>query len=429
MSARADEVELTVERVGARGDGIAQHAGAPVYLPFTAPGDRVRARLGARRDRGRAGQVLALPSPGARETPACRHFGTCGGCALQHLAPEAYRAMKEEQVRAALRHRGLDEGAVAPLQALPAGIRRRARLALERTRDGESRLGFRERASHRVVDMQECPMLDPRLTRLLPALRALLPVLLRAGERGEATMTAAENGVDLLLQLPQPPDYPLLQQLGELAAREDVARLCWRPDEYAAPIPIAVRRAPRVLFAGAAVEIPAEGFLQASEPADRLLASLVLQGLGSAERVADLYCGVGTFALAVASGGARVRGFDASAAAVAALRRAAVQSGLSDRLAAEVRDLARQPLMPEQLAAFDAVVFDPPRAGAEAQARGLAASAVPVLVAVSCNPASFARDARILVDGGYRLARVVPVDQFIWSPHVELVAEFRREPG
>lgn len=425
MSAADETVLLTVTRVGVRGDGIADHLGAPVYIPFTAPGDRVRVRLGRTRDEGRQAEVVELVEAGARQAPLCPHFGTCGGCALQHLADDAYRRTKETQLRSALAHRGLDADVVEPLVRLPPGTRRRARLALLRPRKGRVLAGFHGRESNAIVDMRVCPVLHPRLVELVAPLRDLAMRLMQPGEGGFATMTTLESGVDLLLDLPGIPDMAGLEALAEFAHARDLARLAWRGNPKESPTPAAERRPARVIFAGVAVDVPPDSFLQASAEADRALTELVLGGVGAATRVADLYAGLGTFTFALAAK-AVVRAVDGARPAVAALAAGAARAGLGAGVSVEARDLETRPLMVDELRRFDAVVFDPPRAGAKAQAEALAVSTVPCVVAVSCNPATFARDARALVDGGYRLVRVVPVDQFIWSPHVELVAWFER---
>lgn len=425
MSAAGEAVLLTVTRVGVRGDGIADHRGMPVYIPFTAPGDRVRARLGKARDEGRQASVVELVEAGARQAPPCPHFMTCGGCALQHLADEAYRQTKETQVRSALAHRGLDAAVVEPLFRLPPGTRRRARLALLRPRNGRVLAGFHGRESNAIVDMRVCPVLHVGLVALVAPLRDLAARLLRPSESGFATMTVLESGVDLLLDLPGIPDMAGLEALAEFADVRDLARLAWRGNPKEATTPAAERRPARVVFAGVAVDVPSDSFLQASAEADRVLTELVLGGVAAATEIADLYAGLGTFTFALAAR-ATVHAVDGARPAVMALTAAAARARLGARVSAEARDLEMRPLMADELRRFDAVVFDPPRAGAKAQSEALAASTVQRVVAVSCNPATFARDARALVDGGYRLTRVVPVDQFIWSPHVELVAWFER---
>jgi 23S rRNA (uracil1939-C5)-methyltransferase len=420
----AAEVTLVIDSVGRRGDGVARHAGRAVYVPLTAPGDRVRARLGAKSGEGRAGELIEVLAPGERATPVCPHFGACGGCALQHLAEDAYRRTKETQVAAALAQHGLSPEEMAPLRRVAPGTRRRARLGVQHPRAGAAAVGFNARATHRLVDMRVCAVLHPAITALVAPLRRLVPRLWPRGASGAATATLGDTGVDLLLDLAAPPDLAALEALAGFAEAQDLARLSWRAPAMADPTPSAIRRKPRVLLSGVAVDLPSDAFLQASAEAEAVLAAEVLAGLGKARHVADLFAGLGTFTFALA-GRAAAHAVERSRPAAMAFAAAAQQAGLH-QVSSECRDLEARPLHAGELARFDAVVFDPPRAGAAAQCAELARSSVPRLVAVSCNPASFARDARLLVDGGYRLKRVQPVDQFVWSPHVELVAWLER---
>lgn len=414
----AEPVELTIQRVGVRGDGIAHWHGETIYLPFTAPGDVVRATLGAKRGDGRAAEVTELISPGARTKPPCAHFGQCGGCALQHLDDEAYIATKTQWLDGALAQHGLTPDIIHPLTRLPAGIRRRARFQLE-----PSHVGFHARGSHRVVDLHDCTVLHPKLVALIAPLRRLARELLDRRGVGAASATLADNGVDLLLDLPATPDLTRLEALAGFAEAQDLARLSWRRGDETTPV--AVRRKPFVTLAGVAVDLPEDAFLQASVAAEEALTEAVVAMTGTARRIADLYAGIGTFSFALART-AKISAFEHAAASVTALARAASRGGLAGAVSAAKRDLAREPLTQEECNAFDAIVFDPPYAGAKEQCRALAASMVKRLVAVSCNPASFARDARILVDGGYRLAEIRPFDAFLWSANLELVARFER---
>lgn len=437
---KAPLVELEIVAIGARGDGIARHGGTPVYLPFTAPGDRVLARLGAPRGEGIAGiaeRVLAA-GPG-RAVPACRHFGACGGCTLQHLDAAHYAAAKMSLLRAALARHGLGEAPVEPLIVLPPGTRRRVRFAIAwppppnrppRSESGRGQgrgkpiLGLAERGSHALVDLEECPVLDDRLLALAAPLRALAERLLRPGERAHAGLQDPGSGVDLLLDLPRAPDLAALEALAEFAAAEDLARIQWRR-EGGAIVPVAQRRPVRSMLGGVAVDVPPDAFLQATAAGEAALVAEVVAGIGDAPRIADLFAGIGTFTFALA-GRAKVHAVEGWAPAIAALLAAARRSGLAQRVTAETRDLEARPLAGDELRPYDAVIFDPPRAGAKRQAAALAASGVPRVLAVSCNPATFARDARLLVDGGYRLLRMQPVDQFLWSAHLELAAIFAR---
>ena len=417
-------VELTVTTIGARGDGLADWEGGRVFLPLTAPGDRVRARLGPATAEGRRGEVVDWLARGEGVAePVCRHFGRCGGCTLQHLAPAAYRAWKAGQAAAALARAGFESESSPEVAATLPGGRRRAEFTLLR-RGGAVLVGFSERLSHRLVDLAECPVLEPQLAALPALLRLHLGAVLPEGGAAEATATLLEGGVDLLLTGPQRLDLPARLALADLAEAADLGRLSWRPDGRTPPEPVAARRPVRALFGGVVVEPPAGGFLQASRDGEAALIAAVLAGVGAGQgALADLYCGCGTFSLPLAAAGWRVHGVDGTAPALAALGAAArTVPGVTT----ELRDLGRQPLEPRELARFSAAVFDPPRAGAAAQAAALAASAVPVVVAVSCNPATFARDARLLAGGGYRLVSALAVDQFLWSAHLELVAVFRR---
>ncbi len=414
--------ELTVERIGAGGDGIARWRGEPVYLPFTAPGDRVRARLGARRGGGFEARVVELLDPGlGRAAAPCRHFGHCGGCALQHLDRQTYRAVKLDGLCRALARVGIDPGLVAPLRVVPPA-RRRTRLGLTRPRDPRqrARVGFRQRFRHGVVDLRECLVLEPGLFALAGELRRLVPDLLPRGGAAEATLTRTDSGVDLLLEAAGPPGLGAFEGLARLAAECDLPRIVWRSREE--EILVVERRPVRVLLSGVAVPFPPGAFVQASETAERILVDEVTAGVGPRRPVLDLYAGLGAFAFALARGGP-VHAVEGDERATAALARAAV--GVPG-VTVERRDLARDPLPPEALARYAAAVFDPPRAGAAHQAAALAASALDTVVAVSCNPATFARDAARLIAGGFRLERVAPVDQFVWTPHLELAAVLRR---
>jgi 23S rRNA (uracil1939-C5)-methyltransferase len=400
------ELTLTIERIGARGDGIAHHEGRAIFLPFTAPGDVVRARLG----RDGKTEVVEILSRGTRREPPCPHFGICGGCSLQHLADITYAGAKRDFVRAALAHRGFDPSVVAPVERVPPGTRRRARLAMTC-----SAVGFHQRASHRIVDMKTCFILHPKLIAVAQALRPL-------GLDGTVSLTLADTGIDLLLELPRPLDLVALEALAQFAEAQDLARLSWRPGKET-PVPVVQRGPVRMNFAGIVVDLPPDCFLQASAEAETIMRERVLAGVGDSRTIADLFSGIGTFAFALAKQ-AKVHAVDGDHAAIAALQAAARQSGR--KITAETRDLDKRPLLTAEFDRFDAVVFDPPYTGAAVQAQELARSAVKRIVAISCNPASFARDARALVDGGYRLARVVPVDQFLWSAEIELVAHFVR---
>lgn len=404
------------------GDGIARYRDGPVFLPFTVPGDRVRARLGPHRSGGREGRAVERLAPGrGHADPSCRHFGTCGGCALQHLDPASYRAFKLGAVHIALERAGIDPAVVGPLKVVSAA-RRRTRLGLARPRDPLQplRIGYRERFRHDLVDIRECPVLEPGLVALVGKLRQAGCGLVAPGGTAEVTLTRTDSGIDLLIEAAARPELAAFEALAEFAAEGDLARIVWRAqgDE----IIVVERRPPRMLLSGVAVPYPPGAFVQASETAETILIEEVLSGVGRLRPALDLFAGLGAFSFALARGG-RVHAVEGDARTAAALARAAADQ---PRVTVERRDLARRPVLPEELSRYAAVVFDPPRAGAARQAEALAASALQTIVAVSCNPATFARDAAILIAGGYRIGRVTPIDQFVWTPHLELAALFLR---
>jgi len=409
--------------LGAQGDGIAQWGELPVYLPFSVPGDRVRAEIGAPRGGGFEARVVERLAAGpGRVAPACRHFTRCGGCALQHLGADDYRAAKLGALTAALARVGIDLAAVAPLQVV-APYRRRTRLGLARPRQPGApvTVGFRGRFRHSLVDLAECAVLEPRLFALVAPLRQVAATLLAPGATAEAMLTRCDSGIDLLLEAAVAPSLTALEALAEFAAVHDLARIVWRSGRGDG-IPVVERRPARVTFSGVAVALPPGGFLQASDAAEALLVREVVAGVGARRPVLDLYAGLGTFTFALAQAGP-VHAVEGAAAAVVALSAAA---RATPAVSVARRDLDRDPLAGPELAGYAAAVFDPPRAGARRQVEAVAASAIATVVAVSCNPATFARDAAALVAGGFRLDRVVPIDQFVWTPHLELVATFRR---
>jgi 23S rRNA (uracil1939-C5)-methyltransferase len=411
-------VETTIEQLGGRGDGVARLYEGPLYVPFALPGERVRAAIAAPRGEGWSSRLEAvLAAAPDRVTPACRHFTQCGGCALQHLAPAAYASFKRDLIVEALARRGLADVTVAAPALSPPGSRRRASFAARR---GARRcvVGFHAAASPRVVPLAECPVTMPAIVALLPALAECLARCLPVDGAADVLVTALDGGLDVAIDAETTPDLAAREALAEFAMAQDVARLTW------SGAPIAQRRPLALRLGEVAVTPPPGGFLQATAAGEHAIVTAVLDALPTRGKVADLFAGCGTISLPLASRGLSVHAIECDDAALAALAAAARTAQLP--IVTEARDLERQPLSGTALDGLAAVVFDPPRAGAPAQAAALAVSRVPTVVAVSCHPGSFARDARTLVDGGYRLEHVQPIDQFLWSPHVELVAVFRR---
>jgi 23S rRNA (uracil1939-C5)-methyltransferase len=427
MAAGGARHEVAIEAIGARGDGVARLGAARIFVPFAVPGDRLRVRITGRRGDGLVGAADEWLEQAPRAAPPCPHFGTCGGCQLQHLPLAQYAIWKREQVVAALAQRGLAGIEVAPLIRTHPGGRRRARFAF--VREGATvRLGFRERAGHRIVDVGVCPVLVPELVALLPPLRALLARLDLARPGGELEATASAGGLDLQIIAASAPVLADRAALAAFAAAHDLARITWCPDATSDPEPIVQRRAPRVAFGQVQVELPPGAFIQATEAAEAAIRRAVHDALGEARRIADLFAGCGTFGLPLAAAGRTVHAVERDATMLAALERAARRAGIAGRLTIERRDLQRAPLAGAELDRFEALVIDPPRAGARAQAEALVASRLACLAMVSCHPATFARDARLLADGGWRCAWVRPIDAFLWSSRIELVGAFVR-PG
>jgi 23S rRNA (uracil1939-C5)-methyltransferase len=425
------ELELRIDRLGAQGDGVAQGPEGqgpegqgpegPLFVPYALPGERVRVAVEAGQSHGRLLAVLD-PSPD-RVLPICPHFGICGGCALQHLEEGAYLAWKRDQVGAALASRGLDVS-IEPVRSVKLASRRRTTFALARAPSGAV-LGYHRRGSHDIFDVEACPVLVPQLEASLPKLKAALAGLAPAKGQARVSVTVSDAGLDVAVE-----DAPhalgadrcaamAQASLAQASMAAGVARLTLDGEV------VMQRAAPSLTLSGAHIVPPPGAFLQACCAAEQILVELVGEGVGRAKRVADLFAGLGPFTLSLAKGAA-VDAFEQDADALAALAAAARATLKLKPVRVHVRDLFRTPLTAKELAAYDAVVLDPPRAGARAQATELAASSVAKIVAVSCNPGTLARDLRILVDGGYRITRVVPVDQFRFSPYIEVVAHLER---
>jgi 23S rRNA (uracil1939-C5)-methyltransferase len=389
-----------IVRLAGRGDGV---TASGRYVAGVAPGDIID-----------AGGVLVEAGP-HRQVPPCRHFPACGGCQLQQVDDAAYADWVAGRALYALEQQGIAVPEVAATHLSPPRSRRRASLrAVKRGRAVE--LGFNAPASHRLVDMRECHILRPELFALVAPLRALFAEVLGDGRTAVATLTLTASGVDLLLSNIDAGGRKAAQRLAAFALEQDLARLS--VESGGGVDDVVVQRMPEVAFGGVTVALPHAAFLQATEDGEAALQAAVVEACAGAAGVADLFCGLGTFALPL-SKHVRVEAIDAAGPAVTAL----AQTG---RVATAHRDLFRRPLTAAELVAFDAVVFDPPRAGAAAQVAEIAASQVPVVVAVSCNPATFARDAGVLAAAGYRCTKLWPVGQFRWSTHVELVARFQR---
>ncbi len=418
----AGPFEAEILDVGAQGDGIGRTAdGQPVFAAFTLPGESVR--LEAENGRGELLEVLRA-SPD-RITPACPHFHTCGGCALQHWAHEPYLAWKQDRVRAALAREGLETDFAATFAAAP-GTRRR--VALHARRDDQrrdvARLGFKGRRSWSLVEIEVCPITDPRLVAALPALRRLAAPFLehpKSAPTLHATLTATGIDVDVTGVEKKSGGLSADARLraAEAAAAADLARVTMAGEV------VYQARQPMVRLGPAMAALPPGGFLQAVPDAEVAMGDFAVAAIKGAKRAADLFCGLGTFTFRLASV-APILAADSDAGAIHALSAASGSAPGLKSIRAEARDLYRRPVLAHELKGIDAVVFDPPRAGAEAQAEQIGLSKASTAVGISCDAQTFARDARTLVNAGFRLEQVMVVDQFLWSPHVEMAGVFRR---
>jgi len=401
---------LTITKLTARGEGMAK---GPVFVPYALPGEEILAEVDG--ERGRLVEVLK-PSPDRVAAP-CPHFSSCGGCAVQTLAPDAYADWKRNLVVDALRHAGVS-AEVAPLRAAWGAGRRRATFHARYDFRGRAWVGFMEARSHTIFELDACPILAPEMAGAVLAAREIAANLASVGKPLDIVVTGARAGLDVDVRGCGKLEFDAEQALVATAQKLDLARISNHG------LVLIERRAPEIVSGRAMVTPPPGSFLQATEAGEDTLTSIVVDALSGAKKCADLFSGSGAFALRLAER-AEVFCVESDAAALnAAIRAANNAQGL--RVKGEARDLFVRPLLPAELEKFDAVVFDPPRAGAEAQARELARSNVHKIAAVSCNAQTFARDAKILVAGGYALQNVIPVDQFLYSPHVEVIGIFAK---
>ncbi|RWE72764.1 MAG: class I SAM-dependent RNA methyltransferase [Mesorhizobium sp.] len=404
MSAR-----FTIARLGSQGDGIANAEGGEVFVPFTLPGETVTAA----RQKDRATLMSVLEASPLRTDPACRHFTECGGCALQHYEAAAYQEWKRERVVQALKAKGIACEVAALVPCAPHS-RRRVTFSARRTEAGML-LGFVRALSSEIIPIEECPISLPAIVSALAKLRALAGLVCATPKAFHMTVTVTASGLDIAVHEAGMLGDHQRRIASHFVMAEGLARLSVDGEIVVEP------KKPVVQFGPVAVAVPPGAFLQATEAAEQAMAGLVGQHLSRAKKVADLFAGCGSFALRLAAK-SEVHAVEGEAAALAALDRAyRFATGLR-RVTSERRDLFRRPLTFKELNAFDGLVFDPPRAGAEDQSKQIARSDVPLVAAVSCNPVTLARDLRILLDGGYTLKSVTPIDQFLWSSHVEAVA-------
>lgn len=411
---------FTIDRVGGQGDGVAHTPAGPVFAALTLPGETVRGQVVD----GRLEQIEIVTASADRVAPVSPQYGDCGGCSLQHWAQSPYLDWKRDQVRLALERERIDTDVEAAV-ATPPGSRRRVALHARRSPNGQVVLGFKARRSWRLVEVTACPIADPRIVAAIPGLIEVAAAFFehpKSAPTLHVTWTLA--GLDVDVTGVERRSGGGLSADGQIRAvqaayRADLARLSLAGDT------LVMARQPTVAFGPATVALPAGGFLQATPQAEAAMVSRAVAAVKGARKVADLFCGAGTFTFPLAKM-APVVAADASKAGIDALKAAVGSAKGMKAITAEARDLFRRPMTPYDLKGCDAIVFDPPRAGAIDQTAQIADTKAAVVVGVSCNPQTFARDARVLIDAGFRLETVTPIDQFLWSSHVELVGVFKR---
>jgi 23S rRNA (uracil1939-C5)-methyltransferase len=411
---------VTINKLGGQGDGIAHDASGPIFVPFTLPGESVAiARI---KDKGTLISI-ATASPD-RQEPPCRHFGpdgvngTCGGCTLQHYADVPYRAFKRQLVIDALKSKGLTPE-VDDIVAAHPGERRRVVFAARKT-EKDVLIGFNQAESHHIVAIEECPISSPEIVGKLPAIRLVAKALAINAEAFRITVLETLAGLDIAIDgIKTLSDGQRRAAVDAFLSLRGIARISFNGEI------IIEKTKPTIDFGGVKVSPPPGAFTQATKQAEDAMAELVVSHVGKSKRIADLFAGSGTFTLRLAGIG-RVHAAESDGKALEALDLAARNTQGLKPVTTERRDLFRRPLMTSEFKYIDAVVFDPPRAGAEAQVKELARSAVKKIVAVSCNPLTLARDLAILVEGGYRIKQVTPIDQFLWTSHVEVVVALEK---
>jgi 23S rRNA (uracil1939-C5)-methyltransferase len=421
-----EQIELSITHNASLGDGVGRHEGLPVYVPYTMEGDNVRVEIihrGAELMRGRLLEILT-PSP-HRHSPACQYFGVCGGCSLQHLAPDYYRTLKEHAALRVLKDLKQPEHLMQPLIDVGAQSRRRVQWAV-RVYKGEVILGYQLPKSHEVVGIHSCPVAVPALNTLLPTLQACIQSMKKPSSIASVALTSVQQGIDALLHLRTPlhtTDTPLLQQF---ARDHAILRIATQEAGNAHYHIIHQTAEPSVLLGDIAISLPVDSFLQASEVAQNAIIGMVQQHLQGCTQVVDIYAGCGTYGFPLHPYVNTLTAYEGAPEMVAAIHNAAHRHGIEQKITATCRDLFTSPLTAAELQHYDGAIINPPRNGALPQIKQLAKSGIPRIAMISCNPSTFTRDAFALIQAGYQLQCLTPVDQFVWSAHLEIVGLFAR---
>ncbi len=417
-------LRLEIDHIGANGDGIALSDEQTYYVPFTAPGDIVIADPVGTKSSGIDANLseIVTPSP-QRSQPRCRHFGTCGGCSLQHIDDQHLATWKQNRIRTSLEKVGLSNIDIKPTRTSMPASRRRVEFVASKRKKGVM-IGYHLKRSNQIFDLGECPVLAPELIKLIKPLRAMLPFVMARKSEVRLTLTSTTNGVDLLISGQILFDLAAREILANFGQEHTLCRISYYDEKEHALEVIAAIKPPEIRVHQSSIIIPPGAFLQATEEGQETLISLILENLPSDLKVLDLFSGCGSFSLPVVHMAKSVHAFEGDEQLIDALRKAANKEMLP--LTAHHRDLFRNPMATSELNSFDAIIIDPPRAGAKAQMSDIANCSVETIVHISCNPSSFARDIRMLIDGGYSLETITPVDQFLWSSHVEIFSVLKK---
>tara|TARA_R110000868_G_scaffold189695_2_gene433000 strand:+ start:47542 stop:48810 length:1269 start_codon:yes stop_codon:yes gene_type:complete len=415
---------VIISKVGQTADGIATlSSGETVYVPNTLPNEEVVVELGHKKGKAYSSQLIEIKSPSPeRNTPPCPYYGKCGGCSAQHMSPKFYLNWKKGIVLTALKRHGINTDLVDQPVILPSKARRRTNLKASMLK-GKLAFGYRQKSSHDIVNVDNCLVLRPELAALFAPLKRFLGSFLKNKDTAEIWMSITNGQIDLYLDLPKTEtlNYEQREELADFAKCHNLARLTVKTSLFEDPV--FSNGIPQISFAGTNVAVSANRFLQASDEADQALTGQMLQFLEGAhlKKVADLFCGRGTFSFAF-NKDVQVDGFEADKPALNALNDASQMNKM--KVKGIYKNLFSDPLMTSELNAYDAIVLDPPRDGAKEQSQNMAQSSVKHIVYISCSPNSFARDAEILVQGGYEIQKIVPIDQFLWTNHIEVIALF-----
>lgn len=412
------DINLFIDDLGAQGDGIAHHDGKTIFVAGALPREKIRAEIISQ---GRAKILDIKERSPERAAPACPHFESCGGCSLQHLNPELYTKFKTQQLRNTLEHAGIPLPVFAETIVTPPRSRRRARLVARHMKSGLV-LGFNEMRSHKIIDIQDCALLCPPLMKIIPTIREQLKTWLPLNKSCDIQLTALPTGIDMVLIGGPKLDLENREKLGAVAQTLCLARLSWRETSNSEIEPISIAGQLTISFGKTTLPFPSDSFIQASDVGEKSLTYFIHKYIKPNMSVLDLFCGLGTFGLSLES--------------LKQLLMADIDGPATDileytlkgtaRANVERRNLFKEPFSSFECDDFDCIIFDPPRAGAKTQSKEIAESSVPLVLAISCNPTSFARDAMTLIKGGYKLTALQPIDQFLWSTHIELAACFEK---